>query len=529
MTIKLTFHGAARAVTGSCYLLDVAGRKLLVDCGMFQGSKTETALNYRPFPFEPASLDAMLLTHAHIDHSGLIPKLVKHGYRGPIHATEATVDLCSIMLPDSGHVQEMEVRQLNDRNRRRGRPLVEPIYTMADAERSLPQFAVVSYGRWFEPLPGVRARYWNAGHLLGSASIELEIVHAQPSPLRLLFSGDIGPAFKLLQPDPEGPSDLDYVLCEATYGAIDRPEKNDVDRRTLLAAEIAAAAHRKGALLIPSFAVERTQELVTDLAILIAQGALPDFPLFIDSPLALKATAFFRKYASSLDNGELMLKAFKSPHVRLMETVEDSKSLNRLSGFHAVIAASGMCEAGRIRHHLKNRLWQPATTVLLASYQAQGTLGRLLADGATRVRIQGEEIEVRAAIRRIDEYSGHADAPELLAWLKARAPVRRGLFLVHGEMSGMDGLTGRVAGDFIAGERIFRPALDDSYDLTEEQPALIPAPQRRLAPAAVGHLDSHNDLSKLLLDISDEIAKAPDEKVRGVILRRLRRALTAPD
>jgi metallo-beta-lactamase family protein len=388
------------------------------------------------------------------------------------------------------------------------------------------QFAGVEYRAWFEPVPGVRARYWNAGHLLGSASIEVEVAAAGGgAPARILFSGDIGPAFKLLQPDPEAPSGFDYVLCESTYGATDRPEATEADRRRHLAAEVTAAAGRGGVLLIPSFAVERTQELMTDLTTMIDQGLVPQMMIFIDSPLAYRATHFFTKYASSLDNGDVLLNAFKSAHVRLTESVEDSKALNRLSGFHVIIAASGMCDAGRIRHHLRNRLSQPNTTVLLASFQAEGTLGRVLADGADRVRIMGEDIAVRAHIGRIDDYSGHADAPELHAWLKARLPVNRGVFLVHGEDPGMDGLTRRII-DLVPADRIFRPALDDSLDLLSARPALVPVgPPRRLPPSAVGHVDWHNDLAKLTIDINDEMAKAADEKARGVILRRLRRVL----
>jgi metallo-beta-lactamase family protein len=529
MTLKLAFHGAARTVTGSCYVIDTGAHRLMVDCGMFQGSKTESALNYREFPFSPAGIDAMLLTHAHIDHCGLVPKLVKRGFRGSIHCTEATADLCSIMLPDSGHIQEVEVRQLNERNRRRGRPPVQPIYQVSDAKAALKHLSVKNYSEWFEPLPRVRVRYWNSGHLLGSVSIEVEIAEDGAPPVRILFSGDVGPAFKLLQPDPEAPSDLDYVLCESTYGAIDRPDRTDGQRRNHLAAEVVEASRRGGALLIPSFAVERTQELVTDLAMLIDEGVVPRFPLFIDSPLAFHATRFFTKYASSLDNGDKLLKAFNSPHVRLMETVEDSKSLNRLAGFHAIIAASGMCEAGRIRHHLRNRLWQANTTVLLASFQAEGTLGRLLARGVDRVKIQGEEIEVRASIRRIDDYSGHADGPELRAWLHSCLPVKRGIFLVHGEDQAMDGLTERIAGGIIARDRIFRPALDDSYDLLQAKPVLISPETPRLPPTAVGHLDWHNELTTLILDINEKVAEAADEKSRAVILRRLRRALNSAE
>lgn len=526
MTLHITFHGAARTVTGSCYVLDNGTTRVMVDCGMFQGNKTITDLNYRSFPFDPSRIDVLLLTHAHIDHSGVIPKLVKHGFKGPIYATAATADLCSIMLPDSGHIQETEVRQLNDRNRHRGLPEVSPIYTAAEAEAVIPQFRTVEYLNWIEPVPGFRARYWNAGHLLGSASIEVEIAMPSAKPLRILFSGDIGPTQKLLEPDPTAPEGLDYVLCESTYGSTDRADKTEDERRKTLATEVLDASHRGGALLIPSFAVERTQELMTDLAILIDSGVLKSMPVFIDSPLAYRATQFFKKYASTLDNGDKLLRAFTSPDVRLTESVEDSKALNRLRGFVIIVAASGMCEAGRIRHHLRNRLWQPNTTVLLAGYQAEGTLGRLLEDGATRVKIQGEEILVKARIRKIEDYSGHADGPELGEWLKKRLPISRGVFLVHGEDPAMDGMTQRIADVTIPHDRILRPALDDCFDLTADRAELVPSEtRRRVNPDVVARLDWHNDLTKLVLDINEQVAGAADEKARGVILRRLRRAL----
>ena len=257
-----------------------------------------------------------------------------------------------------------------------------PSTPLQDADGRCSHFAHHGYGEWIEPVAGLRARFWNAGHLMGSASIEVEVSAAgSGKPIRLLFSGDIGPAFKLLQPDPEAPAGLDYVICESTYGATDRPDGTESTRRDRLAGEVIAARARGGALLIPSFAVERTQEIMTDLAILIDAKRLPDMPVFIDSPLAFKATRLFSKHAAQLENSDRLLRAFASPHVRMIESVDESKALNRLQGFHIVIAASGMCEAGRIRHHLKNRLWQPTTTVLLAGYQAQGTLGRLLQEG----------------------------------------------------------------------------------------------------------------------------------------------------
>lgn len=533
MTISLTFLGAARTVTGSCLLVATGGAKLLVDCGMFQGAKTLKALNYEPFPFAPAEIDAVLLTHAHIDHSGLLPKLVKHGYRGPIHATAATIDLCSVMLPDSGHIQEMEVDALNQRGQLRGDNHVTPIYTAAEALACMEHFRPVAYGAWISPVPSVRARWWNAGHLLGSASIELEIEASDGGePLRLLVSGDIGPSHKLLQPDPAAPSGFDYVICEATYGDVERRAKSDEVRRARLAAEIREAARRKGALLVPSFAVERTQELVTDLVTLMDDGEVAQAPIVIDSPLALRASEIFLRHAGSLDNGRALVAAFRSPHLKFAETVEQSRALARLEGFRIIIAASGMCDAGRIRHHLKDHLWRTDATLLLVGYQAHGTLGRLLLDGMQFVRIQGEEVRVRCRIRSLDDYSGHADGAELAAWLGARLPIRRGLFLVHGEDEALDGLSRRAATRLPPSVPILRPALDETYALGAQGPALAaPSVAPRLRPGQDIRLDWHNDLTQLIIDINERVRGAADERGRQVILRQLRRALreTAPD
>ena len=523
--IRLSFHGAALGVTGSCFALDTGRSRILVDCGLFQGSKTEKELNYRDFPFDPRSIQAVLLTHAHIDHSGLLPRLAREGFSGPIHATAATVDLCSVMLPDSGHIQEMEVEQLNRRNARRGKAAaVEPIYTAQDAVACQRLFRPAAFGTWIQAAPDIRARYWNAGHLLGSASVEVEVTQDAVA-TRLLFSGDLGPANKLLQNEPEGPAGLDYVICEATYGDTDRQDATPQARRALLRAEVGAAARQGGALLVPSFAVERTQELLVDLVGLMEAGEVPQAPVFIDSPLATRASAVFEAHAADGANGEALLRALRSPHVRFTETVDESKGIARMRGFHIVIAASGMCEAGRIRHHLKEWLWRDRATVLLVGYQAQGTLGRILLDGATRVRIQGEEIDVRARVRSLDLYSGHADGPELAAWLDARRPIRRALFLVHGEEAAISGLRSRAAG-LLDPDRIVVPGLDAAFSLTADGAAPI-APDRpgRIRPKQVARLDWHNDLSRLLLDIGDAVRDAADERGRQTIIRRLRRAL----
>jgi metallo-beta-lactamase family protein len=526
MTVKLHFHGAARAVTGSCYLVETDRARVLVDCGMFQGSKTEKELNYRAFPFRPADLDAMLLTHAHIDHTGLIPKLVKAGFEVRIHATAPTIDLCSIMLPDSGFIQETEVKQLNERNRKRGQREVEPIYTAEDARASLDSFMPVPLKQWITPAQGIRARYWNAGHLLGSTSIEVEVERTGQAPVKLLFSGDIGPDYKLLEEKPEAPTGADYVICESTYGGHDRFERSEDKRRQLLAEEIKAAAQRRGALLIPSFAVERTQEVITDLIFLMESGRVPKAPIFIDSPLALKATEIFKRYAKSLPHGDQLYHAFDSPLIRSTQSVEESKAIARFSGFHVIVAASGMCEAGRIRHHLKNHLWQASTTVLLVGFQAEGTLGRLLQNGEPLVNIHGEEIQVRATIRQFEDYSGHADGPELVEWLTERLPIAKAVFLTHGEEDRQIALANDIAGKVVQQDRIHRPRLDDVYDLSGDTCVHLEAESRpRISPEKTARLDWNNDLTKLILDINSAVGKAADENRRQVIIRRLRRAL----
>jgi metallo-beta-lactamase family protein len=528
MSVTIRFCGAARTVTGSCYLFQAQSGCFLVDCGLFQGPKTLKALNYGAFPFRPVDIDAVLLTHAHIDHSGLLPKLMREGFSGRILATRGTIDLCSYLLPDAGSIQESEVSVLNRRNAARGRPAVKPIYTQADAIASLDAFRSIEYEAWADVITGVRARYWNAGHLLGSASIELEFANEGSSgqPLRVLASGDIGPDAKLLQPEPEAPTGFDYLISESTYGNVDRPPTTAAERRQRLAAEVREAATAEGALLIPAFAVERTQELIVDLIDLMDRGEVPSGPVFLDSPLAIRATEVFRRHASSLDPNIDLDRLLSSPHLHFTETVDESKSIAKLTGFHIVIAASGMCDAGRIRHHLKRWLWNAGCTVLLVGFQAHGTLGRFLRDGAQAVRIQGEEIKVAARIRCIDEYSGHADGPELARWIAARRPVRRGVFLVHGEEPGMSGLSDRISERTVPASQIFRPILDDVYELSTSAPTPIDVThRRRLEPEAVVALDWHNDMSKLILDINDRIALAADDRAKGVIIRRLRRAL----
>ncbi|MEZ5894556.1 MAG: MBL fold metallo-hydrolase [Parvularculaceae bacterium] len=527
----MKFCGAAGTVTGSCYWIEHDSGAFVVDCGMFQGSKTLKELNYGAFPFPAHKADFVLLTHAHIDHSGLLPKLMDSGFRGKVYATEGTKDLLRFMLPDSGYIQEMEVAFLNRRNAQRGMPVVEPIYTSDEGAAAAERVISEDYQRWFEPGPGVRARFWNAGHILGSASIELELEtgDANRRLMRLLFSGDIGPAHKLFHPDPDAPSNFDYVVCEATYGARERPRLTPDKRRKTLARIVEEAMARGGVLVIPAFSVERTQELLADLSMLMKQGDLEERIVFLDSPLAIKATKVFDRHADELEDLGLNGEQFKNPNFHFTRSVDESKAINNYENGVIIIAASGMCEAGRIRHHLKRRLWSEKNTVLLTGYQAPGTLGSILEAGAKAVRIQGEEVRVMAHVQSVDIYSGHVDANGLFNWMMARKPVTRAVFLTHGETEGLEALRDRLVAAGFDADRVIIPHLDDEVDLLGRDGIARRVGPRRLRHEAVAALDWHNDLARLSLDIREALEGAADERSRNVILRRLRRALTQND
>mgnify|MGYP005838213895 CR=1 FL=1 len=524
----LSFCGAAGTVTGSCYWLQNGERQFLVDCGMFQGSKTLKELNYGPFPFDPKKLDFVLLTHAHIDHSGLIPRLVKEGFEGPIFTTAGTFDLLTYMLPDSGHIHEMEVEWLNRRNAQRGRPPVSPIYTKAEAQACLESFSQVDYERWRDVGKGVRARFWNAGHILGAASIEVEVATGDRDQrvARLLFSGDIGPEHKLFHPEPEAPENWDYICCEATYGGRTREKVTAEERRRILGDIVRKALDRGGNLLIPVFAVERTQELLLDLTLLFDAGDIPTVPVFLDSPLAIRATEVFSKNADTLEDVDGVAKLFERPNIRFTESVDESKMIARIKSGAIIMAGSGMCEAGRIRHHLKQNLWRSEATVLLVGYQAPGTLGSLLETGVSAVKIQGEDVRVSAEIRQIDLYSGHADGEELVEWVMARLPVKSALFLTHGEEKGLAALQDDLVEAGVPVERIVIPQLDDAVDLLGETNEIEFRPKpRRLSAEAVSHPDWHNELADFSLRLRELLDSAAGDKNRNKIIRRMTRAL----
>lgn len=462
-TPTIAFHGAAGTVTGSCMEIRFGQCSVLVDCGLFQGTRTLETLNYQPFAFDAKRIAAVILTHAHIDHSGLLPKLVAEGYAGPVFCTEPTRDLLYHMLPDAGRIQEYEAERRNQRRDRRDEVEIEPIYTEADALAAYDQARPVPLCQWFEPTPGFRARLWNAGHILGSASVELEV-----GGVRLLFAGDLGPDFKAFHPDPAAPSGLDHVVCESTYGDRVREDISIEQRRSLLEAEINAALTRGGNLVIPVFALERTQELLLDIAHLIDSGRLHNPHVFIDSPLASRATQVFAKHAHELEDiGNQAV--FEHPAFHYVASAPESMRLNDVSGA-IIMAASGMCEAGRIRHHLRHNLGRRQSTVLFVGFQAAGSLGRTILDGAQRVRISGSDIAVRAQIRRIDSYSAHADQADLLRWIKARQPIAGSLFLSHGEKESTEALR-RLSQASDAAASIVTPALGEAYELPQGAPA----------------------------------------------------------
>lgn len=528
MTVRLTFHGACGIVTGSCFEVRTDQAGILIDCGMFQGTKSIKELNYGSFPFSPDSINALILTHAHIDHCGLAPKLMNAGFNAPIVATRPTGDLLAYVLPDSGYVQESEVMRLNRRNRQRGRPEVEPIYTRADGEACAKHVTSQPMEKWFDIAPGMRARFWNAGHILGAASVELAITDPKfdkGRPMQLLFSGDIGTGDNLLQSRPDGPTGVDYLIVESTYGDRLRGHPNAAKRRTVLRKVIKEGLNRGGLILIPAFAVERTQQLLFDLDQLFDSGDLPAVPVFVDSPLATKATRVFGKHLR-LNREVAMAAPFDRPNLRFIEDTEDSRKLGRLHGGAIIIAGSGMCDAGRIRHHLKNHLSDDTTTVVLVGYQAPGTLGRLLCQKVPMVRIHGEEVAVRARIQLLDEYSGHADQHGLVEWINARQPVRHAAFVVHGEEGARTLLAKALTAVGWPRKAIHMPQMGETVRLTAKGPKTERI-RARVDVAANADADWHNVYADTILTLRRALDEAKDEKRRQKLLSRIRAVLQA--
>ncbi len=470
--MKITFWGATGTVTGSMHEVRVNGSRLLLDCGLYQGRRRDAHERNANLPLSASSVDAVLLSHAHIDHSGNLPTLGKHGFAGPIYTTPATADLCNSMLLDSAHLQEKDALFLAKRHQRRKLldPAAEdggvpPLYTSEDAERVLPLFHPVPHYQETEVAPGVTYRTYDAGHILGSSTMVIEAQNSRRK-IRLTYSGDVGrPGLPIIR-DPDAMPEVDYLVMESTYG--DRLHQETGRVADKLAEIVNRTVGRGGKLIVPAFAVGRTQQLVLVLHELIDAGRIPSIPIFVDSPLAVNVTEAFRKHAEHFDeetrryltNGD---DPFGFGRLRYVRDVTESKALNDLRGPYMIISASGMCEAGRILHHLRNNLGDPRNTVVITGFQAENTLGRKIVDKQQEVPIFGEPVRVRAEVTKLNELSGHADQRELLAWMKPFAGGLRRVFLVHGEPTQSASLARAIRDQYNLDVVI--PSRGDSFDL----------------------------------------------------------------
>lgn len=437
--MNITFYGAAKQVTGSCHMVEVAGHKFLVDCGLFQGSLTNQMLNYEDFPFNIQEVEFIILTHAHIDHSGRIPKIYKEGYSNPVYCTTATKDLCGIMLPDSGHIQESEIEWVNRKRMRAGKKPNDPVYTEQDAIDCLKLFQGLSYNTMVKINDNISFVLRDAGHMLGSAFVELYLTEDSKT-TKVTFTGDLGNKNLPIINDPTTIDSTDVLVTESTYG--DRLHSSIADQSKKFVDIILNTIDRGGNVIIPSFAVERTQELLYEINKAIAEHPrkedIANIPVYIDSPLAVNATKIFQEKNEYYDEETLAYLAkgdnpLLFDNLHFVETAEESKALNEDLVPKIIISASGMCEVGRIKHHLKHNLYRPECTILFVGYQAEGTLGRKILDGEKLVKIFGEEIAVEAEIKYLDAFSGHADRDGLLNWIGAMKERPKQIFIVHGE------------------------------------------------------------------------------------------------
>ena len=475
--MKVTFFGATKTVTGSNFLVEGAGKKFLVDCGLYQGSAREEIKNNEPFPYDLEEIDFMLLTHAHIDHSGRIPKLYKDGFRKPIFATNATCDLCAIMLPDSGHIQETETEWKNKKRIRRGEDLLVPIYDAETAVKSLELFRGVAYDQIIEVDDNIHVRYNDAGHMLGSAIIEVW-VKEEGENKKIVFSGDLGNNDIPLLDEPTMIEDADFLVMESTYG--DRMHIDNENKAEQFIRIVTDTISQGGTVVIPSFAVGRTQEILYELnKYKSSSNDTPEFdrrfdllmhtPVYVDSPLAISATEVFRENMDLFDEETQALikrgdNPLEFPGLKFTQTVEESKELNESDESCIIISASGMCEVGRIKHHLKHNIWNPKNTILFVGYQALGTLGRKIVDGAKTVKIFGEEVSVNARVEYIEGYSGHADQQGLLNFVYSFIKKPEHIFLVHGEEEGQKVLKGKITEDTEIPVTI--PEYGETYELS---------------------------------------------------------------
>ncbi|MEN6621850.1 MAG: MBL fold metallo-hydrolase [Smithella sp.] len=446
--MKITFLGAARTVTGSCYIIETGKIRFAVDCGMFQGTADMEKRNWETSVYDPVHIDFFIITHAHIDHTGLLPRMTQKGFHGPIYATEPTSDLLKILLLDSAHIQEVEAGWRNKKKQRNGyKPDVLPLYYLKDAQAVAPLVKARAYDEIFNPAPGITVKFQDAGHILGAAIVEI-FIQENGSSTKLVFSGDIGRSHQLLMKNPSTISDANFLFMESTYG--NRNHKGEEDSLNELAEAINYSYSQHEKVIIPAFAVERTQEILYSLYLLHRAGKLPkDMPVYLDSPLAIQVTEIFRRYRSYLDsetqsllkNGEDPLDL---PQLKFSLTTEQSMEINQMKGSAIVISASGMANAGRIKHHLRHNLWRPGASIVFVGFQAEGTPGRKMVDGAKRIRILGEDIAIYAKIFTIGGFSAHAGRDQLLDWLGNFQNKKMQIFLVHGELTAQEQLAAAI-------------------------------------------------------------------------------------
>ncbi len=476
--MNITFLGATKTVTGSNFLVEGAGKKFLVDCGMYQGKAAEEMENEAPFLYNPEEIDFMLLTHAHIDHSGRIPKLYNEGFRAPIYATKATCDLCAIMLPDSGHIQEQENEWKNNKRKRKGLKQRPPLYTAEDATKCLEVFKPVKYDEIIDIDQNIHVRFNDAGHMLGSAIIEVWVTENEKT-TKAVFSGDLGNNDIPLLSEPTMIEDADYLVMESTYG--DRLHVGTKDKAKVFLDIVSETLDNGGTVVIPSFAVGRTQEILYELNMIKEERSKdPKFqeeyeklmrvPVYVDSPLAISATEVFKENEDLFDDETKAImergdNPLEFPGLKFTRTADESKALNERDEPSIIISASGMCEVGRIKHHLKHNIWNPKSTILFVGYQAPGTLGRTIVDGAKTVKIFGEEFSVRARIEYIEGYSGHADQEWLLNFVYSFIKKPKHIFLVHGEPKGQMVLKDKIVET--ANIPVTIPGFGEKYTLDE--------------------------------------------------------------
>jgi metallo-beta-lactamase family protein len=467
MQIKLNFLGAAQNITGSRFLLQVNGTRLLVDCGLYQ-ERHLRARNWEPFTIDPKSIDAVLLTHAHLDHCGLLPKLAKEGFKGKIYCTAPTSEIAQIILLDSAKLQEEDAEFKRKRHEREGRkgPYPEiPLYTISDAEACFPQFSPIDYEQSIKLGEGIEATFYDAGHVLGSSIIKVK-VNQNGQQRSILFTGDMGRPNRPIVRDPVSCKEADYLLIESTYG--DRVHQGSDDVKKSIAEIINSTKKAGGNIIVPSFALERSQEVLYYINELLIEDAIPHIMVFLDSPMATKITKVFKRHSELFDEEmtELIRKhesPFNFPGLKMTETTKESKAINHIKGTIIVIAGSGMCTGGRIKHHLVQNISRPESTIMFVGYQANGTLGRQIVSGQEKVRILGQEYQVKAKIVQVNGFSAHADKNELLHWLTGFKKPPRRLFVVHGEPESAQHLAEHIVQE--TGWKVSVPAYQDEITL----------------------------------------------------------------